>query len=157
LDADPGVIGFRVDGRAASETSWKGDSTMLLTVLRIYALLLMQDLNSPAGQTLTTANQKVQARPARIEVRVFPADAEILFEGKKMTQVGSVRRFVSPPLVAGSKYQYDLRVSWWVNGQFVRVDRTITVRAGDRLRIAVEAPTSARAKAGQQGSSTGKS
>jgi uncharacterized protein (TIGR03000 family) len=77
---------------------------------------------------------------AYIHVRVSPPDAEISFEGSKTSQIGSSRLYVSPPLVPGENYTYDIRVSWKENGREVTRARKVAVRAGDRLSVVFRAP-----------------
>lgn len=77
---------------------------------------------------------------AYIHVRVSPPDAEISFEGSKTSQIGGSRLYVSPPLVQGENYAYDIRVSWKENGREVTRTRKVAVRAGDRLSVVFRAP-----------------
>jgi uncharacterized protein (TIGR03000 family) len=77
---------------------------------------------------------------AYIHVRVAPPHARISFQGSMTSSIGSTRLFVSPPLNQGETYQYDIHVSWMENGQLVNQDRTIPVRAGDRLSIVFREP-----------------
>jgi uncharacterized protein (TIGR03000 family) len=79
---------------------------------------------------------------AYIHVRVSPPHAEISFQGSKTSQIGSSRLFTSPPLTQGEDFTYNIRVSWKENGREVSQDRTIPVRAGDRLSIVFRAPGS---------------
>jgi uncharacterized protein (TIGR03000 family) len=74
-----------------------------------------------------------------VEVRV-PAGAELWFEGKRTSQTGAVRQFVSPPLTPGSTYAYQVRARWLENGQPVERSREIKVRAGERLTIDLRSP-----------------
>jgi uncharacterized protein (TIGR03000 family) len=71
---------------------------------------------------------------AAIEVRL-PADAELSFQGESVHQTGSLRRFVSPALVPGSDYTYDVQARWVEDGREVSRSRQVGVRAGDRLTI----------------------
>ncbi len=77
----------------------------------------------------TTAEDTV-----RIEVMVPAADAEVLFEGRKTTQTGKVRQFVSPPLEAGT-YTYQIRCRWMRDGQPAEATQTIQVRPGQRRLV----------------------
>jgi uncharacterized protein (TIGR03000 family) len=80
---------------------------------------------------------------AYIHVRVSPPHAEISFQGSKTTQIGRSRLYTSPPLVQGKGYTYDIRVTWKENGKEIVQDRTIPVRAGDRLSVVFRAPAAA--------------
>jgi uncharacterized protein (TIGR03000 family) len=81
-----------------------------------------------------------QDQVAYIHIRVAPPHAQISIQGSKTSQIGSSRLFVSPPLNQGEKYQYDIRVSWNENGNQITQDRTIPIRAGDRLSIVFREP-----------------
>jgi uncharacterized protein (TIGR03000 family) len=70
----------------------------------------------------------------------MPEDAEVSIQGAKSRQIGSTRLFVSPPLNQGENYQYAIHVSWMTNGKQVTQDRTIPIRAGDRLSIVFREP-----------------
>jgi uncharacterized protein (TIGR03000 family) len=76
----------------------------------------------------------VQDTIAHLTVAV-PSDADVWFNGTHMSQTGSVREFVSPPLTPGMAYTYDIRARWMVDG--VAVDRTkqVVVHAGDQLTV----------------------
>jgi uncharacterized protein (TIGR03000 family) len=70
-----------------------------------------------------------------IDVRV-PANAEIWFEGQKTSQMGSFRRFISPPLEPGKEYTYEIRASWTEEkGPPQEQKRQINVRAGERQTL----------------------
>jgi len=77
---------------------------------------------------------------ALVDVHV-PADANLWFEGVRMAQSGTTRRFVSPPLVPGQGYNYEVRASWTENGQEVSRDRTVHVQAGDRVDVDLRSVT----------------
>lgn len=83
--------------------------------------------------------QRRQARvvgssTAYLELRV-PEDAEVWFQGVKMSQTGPLRKFVSPALQPGGKYSYEVRVVWTQDGRPVSQTRTVAVRAGDQLTL----------------------
>jgi uncharacterized protein (TIGR03000 family) len=75
-----------------------------------------------------------QERSVTFSVRV-PADAEIWFDGKKTLQKGSLREFVSPPLAAGKRYTYTLRVRWKSQGQSVEESREVSFQVGDQVKL----------------------
>jgi uncharacterized protein (TIGR02246 family) len=64
-----------------------------------------------------------------------PPDAEVFFDGTATTQRGSERRFVSPPLEIGRKYEYAIRANWTENGRTVRQTRKVSVTGGDAVRV----------------------
>jgi uncharacterized protein (TIGR03000 family) len=65
---------------------------------------------------------------------MVPANAEVWFDGVKTTQTGSLRQFVSPPLVAGKAYAYQVRIVA-AGEQSMDVTQPLAVRAGDRMMI----------------------
>jgi uncharacterized protein (TIGR03000 family) len=71
---------------------------------------------------------------ASIEVLV-PANAEVTVQGKKMTQGGTNRKFVSPPLNPGEAYTYTVSATWKQDGKQVTQKRNLTVQAGDRQSV----------------------
>jgi uncharacterized protein (TIGR03000 family) len=71
---------------------------------------------------------------ARINVLV-PSDAVVTIQGQRMTQAGSYREFVSPPLVPGQDYTYALRATWNENGRDVAREKTVHVSAGSRSEV----------------------
>jgi uncharacterized protein (TIGR03000 family) len=83
------------------------------------------------------SNPSVTAQPdtrAQITVSV-PADAEIWFEGTKMTSTGSVREYQSPPLTPGSRYTYDIRARWTEKEHEVTQTQQVEVSAGARVDV----------------------
>jgi uncharacterized protein (TIGR03000 family) len=75
-----------------------------------------------------------------------PADAEIWFDGSKTMQTGTIRRFVSPSIVPGYDYAYDVTAKWKENGREVTQSRRVVVHAGERVSIIFPqmAPTSVK-------------
>jgi uncharacterized protein (TIGR03000 family) len=78
--------------------------------------------------------QPARAAPGDAPVVItmtVPANAEVWFDGTKTVQTGENRRFFSPPITAGRKYSYEVRV---VAGK-MDLTRPLTVRAGDRINL----------------------
>jgi uncharacterized protein (TIGR03000 family) len=71
---------------------------------------------------------------AGVDVRL-PAEAELRFDGVRVGQTGSLRRFVTPALVPGTEYAYDIAATWNEGGRDVTRNRRVTLRAGDRLTV----------------------
>jgi uncharacterized protein (TIGR03000 family) len=69
---------------------------------------------------------------ARIELKV-PEGAEVWFDGKKTTQTGSLRQFVTPPLTPGRRYAYEVRVVWKGGADEVTETRRLGLGAGENL------------------------
>jgi uncharacterized protein (TIGR03000 family) len=62
---------------------------------------------------------------------IVPANAEVWFDGTKMSETGTVREYVPPgKLEPGSEYAYQVRVRWMQNGQPVDQTRKVILRAG---------------------------
>jgi uncharacterized protein (TIGR03000 family) len=80
-----------------------------------------------------------QATTAQVTVLV-PEDAEVFFDGERMTQTGTERSFVTPPLAEGMNYRYDIRARWTVEGTPVEQTRRVSVRAGASVRVDFSAP-----------------
>jgi len=72
-------------------------------------------------------------QPAHLTVTV-PANADVYFNGIKTQETGTVRRFVTPPLVPGN-YQYDIRATWMENGQQQTQERQVTVHPGEDVAV----------------------
>jgi len=79
----------------------------------------------------------------RINVRV-PADAEVWVEEEQTSQMGALRRFVSPPLDPAGTYTYTVRARWRDQGGEVERTRKAQVKAGDEITLSFL--TSARDK-----------
>ena len=61
-----------------------------------------------------------------------------------MDRTGTNREFVTPALVVGRSYSYDVRATWRDNGQEVSRQCQANIRAGDTIDIdflGAEAPT----------------
>jgi uncharacterized protein (TIGR03000 family) len=77
----------------------------------------------------------VDGNGAVVDVRV-PADAEVWFDGGKTAQAGQDRVFRSPALKPGISYMYLVRAKWREGGSEVEQVQTVTVRSGERVRVA---------------------
>ena len=104
------------------------------------AVMSMRTLPDTAATPLRTT--------ATVNV-VLPADAELSFQGIRVGQTGDYRRFITPPLLPGSSYTYDIRATWRANGQEVTRDRHVDIQAGDQLTVDLLTPTPA-----EQGTAT---
>jgi uncharacterized protein (TIGR03000 family) len=69
-----------------------------------------------------------------------PASAEVSIEGVTSKQTGTSRQFVSPKLVPGKQYVYELRARWTEDGRVVEQTRNLFVTAGERLAVNFLAP-----------------
>jgi uncharacterized protein (TIGR03000 family) len=93
--------------------------------------------------TVTPEPAAVPENTARVNV-MLPSDADLFIQGVRMTEQGSYREFVSPPLIPGEDYTYDIRARWNENGRDVVRSEVVRVRAGQRTDVdlmrAPEAP-----------------
>lgn len=72
--------------------------------------------------------------PARITVQV-PPDATVLVNGVRMSQTGTVRQYVTPPLEGGYQYSYEVRASWMTPAGPINNSRTVWVDPGDNVVV----------------------
>ncbi|HEY7427156.1 MAG TPA: TIGR03000 domain-containing protein [Gemmataceae bacterium] len=108
------------------------------TILLLYGALLTGALALTAGAAWAVPPPPVGER-AEIVVNV-PPDATVWVDGARMRSVGLTRVFVTPPLVPGYNYGYDLRISWLEGGRARGMERHVSFRAGDRLVLDVAQP-----------------
>ena len=76
-----------------------------------------------------------QTNTVLLDVRVPTPDAEVWVSGAKTAKKGTSRTYISPPLVPGDRYVYEVRAQWYAQGQTTTQTRLVPVRAGDRLSI----------------------
>jgi uncharacterized protein (TIGR03000 family) len=87
------------------------------------------------------ATAAAPASTAYVSVEV-PGNAEVWFDNVRMTETGTVREFVTPPLVAGRDFAYDVRARWMdPAGNLVDRMRHVTIHAGDRVNVNFVNPT----------------
>ena len=79
----------------------------------------------------------IDANAVTLRMRV-PSDARVWIEDAAMSQSGSDRSFVSPPLTSGRDYVYHVRAQWNENGKTVERKREVTVHAGDRITLTID-------------------
>lgn len=77
---------------------------------------------------------KAKDTRAHLVLRV-PADADLWFNGMKISAEGTVRKFASPPLVPGHRYFYEIRAEWHKNGQTITRTREVSVKAGAHIDV----------------------
>ena len=74
--------------------------------------------------------------PARVEVLLPTANAQLWFDGQAMSETGGNRRvFNTPPLEPGYDYSYQVVAVWMQDGEKVRVERTVQLRPGQMSRV----------------------
>jgi len=73
-----------------------------------------------------------------------PADAEVLFDGGRTSQTGTVREYVSPAMTPGQTYTYHITVRYrGADGKLVEDRRDVRVRANDWFAIDFTRPAPA--------------
>jgi uncharacterized protein (TIGR03000 family) len=105
-------------------------------------------MGKPAG---VVENQPVPADNTAHLRLLVPEKAEVLVNGGKTSATGTVRDFVSPPLVPGKNMTYSVLVRYPdADGKPVEVQQTIRVRPNDRLNIDLAKPVNAEQPAPAQ-------
>ncbi|MDA1015126.1 MAG: TIGR03000 domain-containing protein, partial [Planctomycetota bacterium] len=87
------------------------------------------DVPPPAPTAPATEAAIVPANQAVLVVEV-PQDAVLFIQDTRMSQLGSVRRVMSPVIKTGVNYYYNVRVEYSVDGQKVAKSAKATVVAG---------------------------
>src|SRR5262245_14511022 len=86
-----------------------------------------------------TAQPGAKDAPAEITI-IVPADAEVFFDGNPTKEKGTERLYVTPPLVVGKTYSYEVRARWEDGGKPVERTRKVEVTGGARVRVNLLAP-----------------
>jgi uncharacterized protein (TIGR03000 family) len=71
-------------------------------------------------------------------VVTLPPEAKLKFDGHLTTSTSATRRFVTPPLKTGLKYEYVLRAEIVRDGVPSVVERTVLVRANEEARVSLD-------------------
>jgi uncharacterized protein (TIGR03000 family) len=71
---------------------------------------------------------------ATLDIRL-PADAELYLQGRKSSQTGSERYFVTPPLAQGQTFTCRIKAIWREDGRDREVVRTIVLASGDHSSL----------------------
>jgi uncharacterized protein (TIGR03000 family) len=79
-----------------------------------------------------------------MRIHVPAANAQLWVEGWKTTSRGEWRHFLSPPLVPGERYVYEVRAQWLQNGHEVNRTRQVEVRAGEQIVVDFTRPESSQ-------------
>jgi uncharacterized protein (TIGR03000 family) len=94
-----------------------------------------EDKGDAGGAQVSTTNGQ-----ATIVVSL-PASASLSFNGQSVGASTSTKRtFVSPDLVAGRAYTYDLKADYRKDGRTVSVSRTVQVEAGKTVNVDLTGP-----------------
>jgi uncharacterized protein (TIGR02246 family) len=106
------------------------------------SLLLIPIIASASAQP----SHAQAARAGAVITVAVPPDAQVFFDGAPTAQGGSERRFLSPLLDVGPKYNYDVRARWTQNGRTVQQTQKVSVTGGDTVRIDFLAPLASNNK-----------
>ncbi len=101
--------------------------------MRRFVLPACLALAACAGAVLAQAVQGTD-RPATIIVRV-PADATLTVGNQATKQQGAERRFVTPDLVPGYTYSYDLTARWMRGDQEFTAKRKVELQPGQTVLV----------------------
>jgi uncharacterized protein (TIGR03000 family) len=93
-----------------------------------YAYRVMPDTASTP--LVTTSNFNV----------IVPPGAELRFDGTLTAETGTTRRFVTPTLIPGNTYAYEVSAIWLDNGHPITSDRRVTFRSGEDVTIDFTTP-----------------
>ena len=127
---------------------------------------LLAALTLPGGAGRADGDKPAEPRPepagpvdaqAKADITVLvPADAEVFFDGEPTVQKGAERRFVSPPLAVGKKYNYNVVARWKEGDKAVEQTRQVEVTGGAAVRVDFLTPLPQnKDKAGEIGKSVG--
>src|SRR5262249_45904956 len=98
-----------------------------------------------------TAVAQTGAKDARAEITIIvPADAEVFFDGSPTKEKGRQRLYVTPPLVVGKPYSYEIRARWQADGKPVERTRKVDVTGGARVLVNLAAPFGAKQGKGEK-------
>jgi uncharacterized protein (TIGR03000 family) len=100
----------------------------------IYGVVAAPGNSMTAVRYLPDTAQTPLATTATVTV-IVPTSAELRMQGIRMNEGGQRRTFVTPDLVPGELYTYDLTATWPDNGKVVTQARHINLRAGDRSLV----------------------
>lgn len=90
--------------------------------------------NAPAYQAPMPAPQ--DGSTAQIAVHVPAENAIVWIAGQRMSQPGTDRNFVTPPLTAGRTYSYEIRAQWTTAaGQLASQSRTVSFQPGQTVNV----------------------
>jgi uncharacterized protein (TIGR03000 family) len=95
--------------------------------------------------TITVYPQTAEApreRANTAEVMAYvPENALLWFDGEPTKQRGVLREFESPPLQAGKKYAYQVRLVWFEEGHWVSETKKLPVSAGEMTCLFLTKPS----------------
>ena len=81
-----------------------------------------------------------QPQPVILNVLVPRDDAQVFLGTAATTSTGTERRFESPPMQPGKRYQYTVTARWMQDGKMVEQKRDVPVQAGQEITVDFRAP-----------------
>ncbi|GEM_PF-7091406 len=105
------------------------NKSMLLGVIASCGLLFHASLAAQAQSSSTRRNQ------ADVLVILPSPQAALSIDNKPTCQTGTNRSFVVSPLDPRGTYSFNLKASWFENGQPVTVEKIVTFRSGQRVVV----------------------
>jgi uncharacterized protein (TIGR03000 family) len=96
-------------------------------------------VSSALVPTVSEAPPPLPENTARLRIRV-PADASLWVDGEPMPGSGPERVFLSPPLLPGRMYTYEVRARWTKDGREVEQVRRALVRANETTVVDFTSP-----------------
>jgi len=74
----------------------------------------------------------IPATPLATVVVKVPENAQVWFDNSLTQTTGTERSYETPPLTAGTSYQYEIKARWLQDGKAVERIRNVTIRSGER-------------------------
>ena len=90
-----------------------------------------------SNSNLLPAIASEEASPVRLSVFV-PPDAKLMVNGKLTTSTGPIRSFISPPIVPGYHYIYEVTATWEENGKTIIHSKEVIVTAGSHASVIMD-------------------
>jgi uncharacterized protein (TIGR03000 family) len=87
------------------------------------------------GWAVTAPSPGQSGEQAKAEITIIvPANAEVFFDGEPTKEKGTERLYLTPLLVVGKKYSYEIRARWQEGGKTVEQTHKVEVSGGTRVR-----------------------
>ncbi len=95
--------------------------------------------------TITVSPQMAETPRERADIATVmayvPENAQIWFDGEPTRQRGVLREYESPPLQAGRKYTYHVRIVWFEGGHWVSETKEVPVAVGEMTCLYLSKPS----------------
>ncbi len=139
----PLIYGAYTYGHAPGKFVFGAQSAPGTTAPTIYSVSAPETNGFSSMRTVADTAATPLRSTATVNV-LLPVGAELSFQGIEMGQTGDYRRFVTPPLVPGNSYTYDIRATWSERGREMTSDRRVAIQAGDQLTVDMLIPARTR-------------